>query len=435
MTRRTRRILAGAAGVLALGAVVGWSVARDARRKVAVQLQKTGKRDLVSVVSASGEVKPKRYVNVAANVSGRIDRLLVKEGERVRAGQLLARIDSTRFAADEKQSQAAVQSARSDLERARADLEVSRLAFDRSRRMHDEKLVSDQQFDQARAEFEMKKANVDSLRSRIAQLEAARESSADNLQKTAVISPMEGVVTSLVKEEGEVVIGAQSFQPTVIMTVGDLSVMEAEVLVDETDIRNVALGQEAKVRVDALDRLEIGGEVTEIGSSAIPRGVTSSGGAAATSANTGNQAKDFKVTVTLKEPPPTLRPGLNATADIVTARKPGVLAVPIQAVVVRQVDKEGKVVDPASFVQGQGEAGTADALPSKRDLAEKEGVFVVSAGEAAFRAVKTGILGDTDIEIVEGLKEGEEIVSGSYKTLRTLKDKAKVKPEEREKRS
>ncbi|HET7293848.1 MAG TPA: efflux RND transporter periplasmic adaptor subunit [Vicinamibacteria bacterium] len=434
MTSRSKKILAGALAVVALGAVVGVSVARDARSKVAVQVHKAGRRDLVSVVSASGEVKPKRYVNVAANVSGRIDRLLVQEGERVRTGQLLARIDSTRFAADEKQSQAAVQSARSDLERARADLEVSRLAYERTRRMHDEELVSDQQFDQANAEFEMKKANVDSLRSRIAQLEAARESSADNLQKTAVISPMDGVVTSLAKEEGEVVIGAQSFQPTVIMTVGDLSVMEAEVLVDETDIRNVALGQEAKVRVDALDRLEIAGEVTEIGSSAIPRSATSTGTTASTSANTGNQAKDFKVTVTLKDPPPTLRPGLNATADIVTARKPGVLAVPIQAVVVRQVDKSGKVVDPASFGQEQGEAGSGDALPSKRDVTEREGVFVVATGEAVFRTVKTGILGDTDLEVVEGLKEGEEIVTGSYKTLRTLKDKAKVKLE-KEKRS
>jgi len=434
MKARTKRILAGAGAVLALGAVVGFKVVHDSRQKVAVQIQRAGKHDLVSVVSASGEVKPKRFVNVAANVSGRIDRMLVKEGDQVRLGQLLARIDSTRFAADEKQSQAAVQSARSDLERARADLEVSRLAFDRTKKMHDERLVSDQQLDQATAEFEMKRANVESLRSRIAQLVAARESSADNLQKTAVISPMEGVVTSLIKEEGEVVIGAQSFQPTVIMTVGDLSVMEAEVLVDETDIRNVVLGQEAKVRVDALDRLEIPGEVTEIGSSAIPRGVTSTGGSTS-STNTGNQAKDFKVTVTLKDPPPTLRPGLNATADIVTARKASVLAVPIQAVVVRQVDEAGKVVDPASFGAGSAEAGSGDAPPTRSDLAEKEGVFVVAAGEAAFRAVKTGILGDTDIEIVEGLKEGEEIVSGSYKALRTLKDRAKVKLEEKEKRS
>ncbi len=420
MAPRTKKILAGASVALVLAAVVGFNVSRDARKKVAVQAQKVAKRDLTSVVSASGEVRPKRYVNISANVSGRIDRILVQEGARVGQGQLLARIDSTRFAADERQSQAAVQSARADLERAKADLEVSRLAYERTRKMHQDQLVADQQLDQATAEHEMKKANVDSLKSRIAQLSAALESSADNLEKTSVVSPMDGVVTSLAKEEGEVVIGAQSFQPTVIMTVGDLSVMEAEVLVDETDIRNVALGQQAKVRVDALDRVEIGGEVTEIGSSAIPRGATSTG---VSSTNTGNQAKDFKVTVTLRDPPATLRPGLNATADIVTAKKTGVLAVPIQAVVVRQVDKQGKVVDPGEM----GGDASGGALISKRDIEEKEGVFVVAKDEAAFHPVKTGILGETDIEVTDGLKEGEEIVTGSYKTLRTLKDKAKVK--------
>ncbi len=421
MAPRTKKILAGAGAALILAAVLGFNQAREARSKVAVQAQKVGKRDLTSIVSASGEVRPKRYVNISANVSGRIDRILVKEGDRVRQGQLLARIDSTRFAADERQSQAAVQSARADLERAKADLEVSRLAYERTRRMHQDQLVSDQQFDQASAEHAMKKANVDSLRSRIAQLSAALESSADNLEKTSVVSPMDGVVTSLAKEEGEVVIGAQSFQPTVIMTVGDLSVMEAEVLVDETDIRNVALGQQVKVRVDALDRVEIPGEVTEIGSSAIPRGATSTG---VSSTNTGNQAKDFKVTITLQDPPATLRPGLNATADIVTAKKAAVVAVPIQAVVVRQVDKQGKVVDPGEV---SGDAGGGASLISKRDVEEREGVFVVAKDEAAFHPVKTGILGETDIEITFGLEEGEEIVTGSYKTLRTLKDKAKVK--------
>jgi HlyD family secretion protein len=423
MAPRTKKIVGGVTAIVILAAVVGFNVTREARRRVPVQTQKVGKRDLVSIVSASGEVRPKRYVNISANVSGRIDRILVKEGDRVRQGQLLARIDSTRFAADERQSQAAVRSARADLERAKADLEVSRLARERTQTMHDEQLVSDQQFDQVTAEFDMKKANVDSLKSRIAQLEAALESSADNLEKTSVVSPMDGVVTSLAKEEGEVVIGAQSFQPTVIMTVGDLSVMEAEVLVDETDIRNVTLGQGAKVRVDALERLEIAGEVTEIGSSAIPRGTTSSG---ISSTNTGNQAKDFKVTVTLKDPPLSLRPGLNATADIETARKAGVVAVPIQAVVVRQLDKEGKVVDPAGVGT---EAAPGESLVSKRDLKESEGVFVVVKDEAAFRPVKTGILGETDIEIADGLKESEEIVTGSYKTLRTLKDRAKVKIE------
>lgn len=433
MASRKTRILIGAGSVVVLAAIIGYVATRESRKKVAVQTQKVTRRDLTSIVSASGEVKPKRYVNVAANVSGRITKLHVKEGDRVQLGQLLARIDSTRFAADERQSQAAVQSARSDLDRSRADLEVARLAFERTQKMHAEKLVSEQAFDQARADFEMRTANVASLKGRIAQLEAALESSSDNLEKTAVIAPMDGVVTSLLKEEGEVVIGAQSFQPTVIMTVGDLSVMETEVLVDETDIRNVSLGQSASVRVDALDRLEIKGEVTEIGSSAIPRGATSTAGASA--ANTGNQAKDFKVVVTLKDPPPTLRPGLNATADITTAHRSDVLAVPIQAVVVRQVDKDGKVVDPDAPASASSENANAKDAP-RRDVLEKEGVFLATAGEAQFRPVKTGILGETEIEISEGLKEGDEIVTGSYKTLRTLKDKAHVKLEtEKEKRS
>jgi HlyD family secretion protein len=425
MTSRSKRILIGASVVAVLGGSVAVGVSRSNRAKVAVQTQKASRRDLTSLVSASGEVKPKRYVNIAANVSGRITHLYVKEGDRVKQGQLLARIDSTRFAADERQSQAAVRAARADLDRSRADLEVARLAYARANRMHDEQLVSDQAFEQAKAQYEMSAANVESLKGRVAQLEAALESSSDNLEKTTVVSPMEGVVTSLIKEEGEVVIGAQSFQPTVIMTVGDLSLMEAEVLVDETDIRNVALGQPATVRVDALERLELPGEVTEIGSSAIPRGATSSG---ATSTNTGNQAKDFKVVVTLKAPPASLRPGLNATADITTAKKANVLAVPIQSVVVRQLGRDGKVVDPESAPETP-DGTTTQAAPARREVQEQEGVFVVVNGEAQFRPVKTGILGETDIELSDGLKDGEEIVTGSYKTLRTLKDKARVKPE------
>jgi HlyD family secretion protein len=205
------------------------------------------------------------------------------------------------------------------------------------------------------------------------------------------------------------------------MTVADLSVMEVEIMVDETDIRNVRVGQPAEVRVDALEGIKIKGDVTEIGSSAIPRGLTTQ---QASSTNTANQAKDFKVEVTLKDPPPTLRPGLNATADITTARKEGVLAVPIQAVVVREISKQGKVMDPAAVQASESDPG---APPEKGQ--EKEGVFVVVDGKASFRPVKTGIIGETEIEIGEGLKEGEEVITGSYKTLRTLKDQAKVKLE------
>jgi HlyD family secretion protein len=295
--------------------------------------------------------------------------------------------------------------------------------------MHAEQLVSDQESERAEAEFKMKTSTVEVLRRRIAQQDAVLESSRDLLVKSSVVSPMAGVVTSLQKEEGETVIGAQSFQPTVMMTVADLSVMEVEILVDETDIRNVALGQKAEVRVDALQDLKVEGEVTEIGSSAIPRGTTVAG-QTTSAGSTANQAKDFKVTVTLSQPPASLRPGLNATADITVARKAGVLAVPIQAVVVREVDKQGKVVDPDAEPVEEGEP-VLDNARAKGE--EREGVFVVSGKQARFKPVKTGVMGETDIEIVEGLAEGEEIVSGSYKTLRTLKDEARIKLEEKKK--
>src|SRR5262249_39840083 len=194
-----------------------------------------------------------------------------------------------------------------------------------------------QTYDQSEADLKMKTAGVEAARRRVLQLQAQLDSTRDDLIKTVVIAPMEGVVTSLPKEEGEVVIGAQSFNPTVIMTVADLSVMECEVMVDDTDIRNLKLGQVAEVRVDALEGVKIKGEVTETGASAIPRGSTTTGATTTPSGNTGNQAKDFKVTITLVDPPPALRPGLNATADITTATRARVLAVPIQAVVVREV--------------------------------------------------------------------------------------------------
>jgi HlyD family secretion protein len=432
MASKRTRIIIGVVVVVALGGVVAANVIKDQKKRVNVQTRKVDKRDLVSVVTASGEVKPRKFVNISANVSGRIVRLLVKEGDRVKTGQVLARIDSTRFEADNRQSEAGLAAQRAELQRSLADLEASRLAYERTESMHKDKLVSEQAFDQAKAEFQMKTAAVETLRRRINQQEAVIESTRDNLEKTTVTSTMDGVVTNLAKEEGEMVIGAQSFQPTVIMTVGDLSVMECEVMVDETDIRNLALGQDAEVRVDALEGTKIKGEVSEIGSSAIVRG--SSTGAGTTATNTGNQAKDFKVTITLKDPPAAIRPGLNAAADITTARRTKVVAVPIQAVVVREVNKEGKVVEPDA-PQQQPSAPPSPDSSGRRKAEEKDGVFVVDKGQARFRTVKTGIVGETDIEILEGLKEGDEIVSGSYRTLRTLKDEAFVKVETKKEKS
>ncbi len=415
--------------LVVIGGVIAGSVARASGKKVEVQTGKIAKKDLVSKVSASGEIRPKKFVNVSSDVAGRIVQLLIKEGDRVKRGQVLARIDAKRYEEGARQSEASLAASRSDLDRTLADLELSRQSLDRQNKMHAEQLVSDQILEQAQSEFKMKQAAVESQRKRIAQQAAVVATTQDDLGKTIVVAPMDGVVTSLQKEEGETVIGAQSFSPTVICIVADLSVMEVEILVDETDIRNLALGQAAEVRVDALEGSIIKGEVTEIGSSAIPRGAAAAG----SNVNNSNQAKDFKVTVTLKDPPATLRPGLNATADVITARREGVIAAPIQAVVVRQVDKEGKVVDPAIGQSGQGDAANAPVRTAK--LEEKEGVFVVQAGKAVFKSVKTGIVGDTDIEITEGVKDGEDIVIGSYRTLRTLRNEAQIKFEDPSKKA
>jgi HlyD family secretion protein len=431
MTGKTKKILGAVVGIVVIGAIVGFSVSRENRKKITVQTGKVERKNLVQVVTASGEVRPKRYVNVGANVSGRLVELNVKEGDRVTKGQVLARVESERYEAVQRQSEAGVAAARADLARTEADLAAAKLAFDRIRKMRDERLVSESDYDQAEADFKMKTANVESARRRVAQLQAALDSTKDDLIKTTVISPMDGQVTNLPKEAGEMVIGAMSFSPTVIMTVADLSVMECEVMVDETDFRNLKLGQEAKIKVDALEGIELKGEVTEIGASALVRG---SGGQSAAQttlgANTGNQPKDFKVTITIKHPPANLRPGLNATADITTAKRDEVLAVPVQAVVVREVNKEGKVVDPDAGAGGGAERqGNTVSQVSREKGEEKDGVFVVEGDKAVFKPVKTGIMGETDIEITEGVTEGQEIVTGSYRTLRNLKDEARLRVE------
>lgn len=428
MTTKTKRILGAVAAIAVIGGIVAANVIRERRSRTEVETGKVERFDLTQVVTASGEVRPRRYVNVGTNVSGRIVELPVKEGDTVEEGQVLARIDSERYEAGERQSRAAVAAARAELQRAEADLEGSRLAFERTKQMHDDKLVSQQAYDQAEADFKMKTANVEAAGRRVAQVQAQLDSTTDELNKTTVYAPMSGVVTSLPKEEGEMVIGAMSFNPTVLMTVADLSVMEAEVMVDETDIRNLKVGQKAVVEADALEGLEIEGEVTEIGASAIVRGSDTSQAQAQLGANTGNQPKDFKVKIVLKDPPPSLRPGLNASADITTATREDVLAVPIQAVVVREVDEEGKVI-----VAGAANSEDDDTAvgSSRRRGEEKDGVFVVQDEKAVFTPVKTGVMGDTEIEITEGLEEGQQIVTGSYRTLRTLENEARLKIENR----
>lgn len=431
MTTKTKRILGAAVALAVISGIVAANVIREKRSRVEVQMGTVEKRDLVQVVTASGEVRPRRYVNVGANVSGRIVDLLVQEGDRVKKGQVLARIESERYAAGERQASAGVAAARADVQRSEADLEASRLAFERAKQMKEDRLISAQAYDQAEADFKMKSANLEASRRRVAQLQAQLDSTRDELDKTTVYSPMDGVVTSLPKEAGEMVIGAVSFSPTTLMTVADLSIMEAEVMVDETDIRNLKVGQKAKISVDALEGLEIEGEVTEIGASAVVRGTNTQAAQSTLGANTGNQPKDFKVTIVLKDPPANLRPGLNASADITTATREDVVAVPVQAVVVREVDAQGKVIESGAAAESSGPEGVAEGQSSRKKGEEKDGVFVVRDEKAVFTPVKTGIMGATDVEVVEGLETGQQIVTGSYRTLRTLEDGARLKAEKK----
>ena len=270
--------------------------------------------------------------------------------------------------------------------------------------MHEDKLVSDQAFDQADAEFKMKAAAVESARKRVAQLQAQLDSTRDDLHKTTVVSPMDGVVTSLPKEEGEIVIGAQSFSPTVIMTVADLSVMECEIMVDETDIRNLKLGQAAEVRVDALEGIKIKGEVTEIGASAIVRGRRSRRRRRPPSGNTANQAKDFKVTVTLKDPPAEPAPGAqrHRRHHHRPARQVSSPCRSRRWWCARSTRRARSWTPTRPSSPGQ-RRGTPSCRPAKAKGEEKEGVFVVEKDKAVFRPVKTGIIGETDIEILEGV--------------------------------
>jgi len=426
MTKKNKRILVALGAAVVIGGVVAGSAIKQSRSQTEVQLGEVGRSDLDQIVVASGEVRPRRYVNVGANVSGRILELRVREGDSVEKGQILARVESERYEAGERQSAAGVEAAKADLDRARADLEASNLAFGRVTEMRDEQLVSAQAYDQADAERKMKAAAVDGARRRVAQLQAALDSTRDDLYKTTVYAPMSGVITSLPKEEGEMVIGAMSFNPTVLMTVADLSVMEAEVMVDETDIRDLKVGQKAEVSVDALGDLTIMGEVTEIGASAIVRGSDASQAQGQLGANTGNQAKDFKVKIVLADPPANLRPGLNASTEITTAVAKNVIAVPIQSVVVREVGEDGKVIEAGAAAADEDDESAASARERGE---ERDGVFIVREGKAIFTPVQTGIMGDTDIEILEGLDEGQQIVTGSYRTLRSLENEARVKRE------
>ena len=443
-----KKALIGVGVALLLVIIVSVTVYQSRKNLVTVQTGKAQKQNLASVVSASGEIKPKTYVNIGANAFGKIVRLHVKEGDRVKKGQLLAQLENIQSSADVNAmraslqaaetdalaSDAATKTAMADLNRAKSDAERAKLDYDRALGLYRDQLIAKQEFDAKKAAWESADAGVAQAVARVAQGKAQKDSSdkritqnsanltrvSDVLKKTTYEAPFEGVITNLPVREGEtVVIGIQNSPGSTLMTLADMSVITSEVKVDETDIVNVRLGQSAEVSIDAIPHKTFRGTVTEIGNNAIVR---STGVATSQQSSTSQEAKDFKVVVTLTDPPPDLRPGLSSTAKITTATREGILSIPIQALTIRsRSDLENKAGDKGSV-----KAASAPADPAKLKE-EVQGIFVIRNKKAEFVAVDTGISGTTDIEITKGVQEGDEVITGSYKVLRTLKPGTSVK--------
>jgi HlyD family secretion protein len=447
-----KKIAIGVGAFVVLAMIIGFTVHQSGKNVATVQTGKVQRQDLATVVSASGEIKPKTYVNVGANAYGKIVHLYVKEGDQVKKGQLLAQIDNVQSAADLNANQAAVQGAETDglaadaglktseadMVRAQADYDRNKLDWDRAQSLFQDGLISKSDFDsrknawatadagltQAQARVAQAKAQKDSADKHVAQAKANLTRVTDVLQKTTYTAPYDGVVTNLPVREGEsVVIGIQNALGSTLMTIADMSVITAEVKVDETDIVNVHLGQPAEIAIDAIPKKTFHGTVSEIGDNAIVR---SSGVSTSQQATASEEAKDFKVVVTLNDPPSALRPGLSATAKITTATRSNALALPIQALTLRTKEQMDAQNNPPGSVHAASPSANENASKTKKED-EIQGVFVIRSKKAMFVPVATGITGTTDIEVLDGLKEGDEVITGSYKVLRTLKPGSGVK--------
>ena len=447
-----KKIAIGAGIVVLLAIIVGFTVHQSSKNVTTVQTGKVQRQDLATVVSASGEIKPKNYVNVGANAFGKITHLYVKEGDRVKKGQMLAQLENVQSSADVNANEASLQAAQTDalaadanlktaqadLLRAQADYERNKMDWERAQSLFKDGLIARSDFDSRRNAWATADAGLVQAQSRVAQAKAQKDSAdrhitqnranltrvTDVLQKTSYNAPYDGVVTNLPVREGEtVVMGIQNAPGSTLMTIADMSVITAEVKVDETDIVNVHLGQPAEVTIDAIPKKIFHGTVSEIGDNAIVR---SSGVSTSQQTTASEEAKDFKVVVNLQDAPMDLRPGLSTTAKITTATRSNALALPIQALTLRSKAQIEQQNNPPGSVHA--------AAPVPKEVASKgkkeddvQGVFVIRNKRAVFVPVSTGITGTTDIEVLDGLKDGDEVITGSYKVLRTLRPGSSVK--------
>jgi len=450
-----KKVGIGVAAAAVLGGIVWFSVRQANKGVVTVQTTKVARQDLTSIVTASGEIKPLTYTNVLGEGFGKITEIVVKEGDHIKRGDVLLRLENIQPTADVEAQQAALgsaesaiksadanyRSAQAELSQRKADYERAKLDWDRAQGLYKDGLIPKSDYDGRKAAFDSAAAAVDASNARLQQLRAELDRSRslsqqnramltrsrDVLRKTTYTAPINGVVTYIAVRVGEnVVPGIQNSPGSFLMTISDMSVVTAEVKADETDIINVRSGQEADATIDAIAGKTFKGHVTEVGTQAILR----TSGLATTQTTTGTQeAKDFKVVITLDNPPADLRPGLSTTAKIKTAAKKNVLAIPIQALAVRSrkdLEEAAKLAAKKGGPSVTLAAAKSDS-PTDPKKDEVQGVFVVRGRKAEFIQVETGITGVTDIEVLSGLREKDEIVTGSYKALRTLRPGASVK--------
>ena len=398
MKKRTKIIIAVVVVVL-IAVVTFASIKGRSKEGTPVTFAKVERQDLTSKVSANGAIDAQRKVDLSANVMGQIINLAVREGDVVKKGDFLLQIDQKQLAASARGAEASMQAQFSDRDAARASLTEAQRNFERAQKNYNERIIPQAELDRARAALDSARANVVSIDRRIEQGRANVAAARDTLSKTTMRAPMAGIVTALPVEEGEVaVIGTMNNPGTVLLTIADMSVVEAVMEVDETDIPNVKVGQPASVTIDAYPNKTFAGVVTEVGSSPMQRqGVQG-----------GSEAVNFEVKIQLQNPPAGVRPGFSASADIITGTRTKAVAIPIQALVVREKPN----------TKGQ----------------DEEGVYVHKDGKVQFVPVSTGLAGDANVEIVRGVSAGQEIVTGPFRALRDIKDGSKVRELKEEKK-
>lgn len=421
MKRRTRWTIVGVGAVVIVGGIIAISATRgDAA--TSVRIEPVQRRNLVAKVTASGWIRPHSKVDVQSDIMGRVVELDVQEGDRVKQGQLLMRIDPAQYQAGVVRAQAAVSEALASEAQSRANQIQAKATLDRDQKIMatNSSLLSPKELQDAETAVKVNEALEQAASYRVAQAKASLQQAQDQLSKTVIRAPIDGVVTRLNIHKGEMaIIGTMNNPGSLLLTISDMAVMEAVVEVDETDVPQIKMGDSASISIDAFPRQHFTGVVTEVGHSAIrsPEEEAKS----LQSSQAGGQAVDFEVVVRVNHPPPGLRPDLSATADIVTARRHDVLSVPIIALTVRQQKAEKKI----PMEEPQAQAAQAQAGLNDQD---QEGVFLLRDGKAHFVPVNVGIAGQQYFEVLSGLQAGDSVVAGPYEAIRELQEGKPIRP-------